>query len=157
MTRKSRQYIQRHVMCYKNGGGAGGGGSTGGGGGASESVTTAAPPTDAASRAILKGSEKQVKWAEDIRQKADWSTDGLTPRGKEIIDWVKKIDDAKWWIENRDLKTTKDVISALSAGTFINGKAHVLDQKTGKIVKKWSEIISDGKGGYKKQYEDVVF
>lgn len=40
MTRKSRQYIQRHVMCYKNGGGAGGAGGGKGSGGGEPVVTS---------------------------------------------------------------------------------------------------------------------
>lgn len=143
----------------KSSGGGGGGGkgkSISGSGGTTGGGGDAAAVTNQPNRA-LTGSEKQIKWAEDIRAKADWSTEGLTPRGKEIVDWTKGINDSKWWIENRDLKSTRDVISALTAGTFINGKLHVLDQKTGRIIKKWSDIISDGKGGYKKNYEEIVF
>lgn len=125
---------------------AGGGG---GGGGAGKSI--------GGGQNTMKGSEKQIQWAEDIKSKMDLSTDGLTQRGKEIVDWVKKIDDAKWWIDNRDVKSSKKAIEALIAGTFINGKLHVLNPKTGKIVKKWSEIVSDGKGGHKVNHEVEVF
>ena len=105
---------------------------------------------------MMKGSENQVKWAQDIKNKMDLSVDGIAPRGQEIIVWVNQIDDATWWIDNRDLKTSQDVLMALMDGTFIDGKLHVLNGQTGQISKKWSEIVSDG-SGHKKEHETVVF
>lgn len=66
----------------------------------------------------LKGSEKQIAWAEDIRSK--WVNDGgeaieqhlinaVIPATKpeyhekliEVVRNIKTISDAKWWIDNR--------------------------------------------------------
>jgi len=70
----------------------------------------------------LKGSEKQVAWAEEIRKecfkeigstKIDPSQD--QEKSKKIFDlfkrceeWLENIEDAQWWIDNRGAKTGKE-------------------------------------------------
>ena len=104
----------------------------------------------------MKGSEKQIKWAEDIkRQIVAFDMSNATPVTKKIMAWAETIDDASWWIDMKGTKDMGDFVVTLMAGTFINNKKHILTRE-GKLIKKWSEIISDGKGGYKEEYEEMV-
>ena len=70
----------------------------------------AAAAKDARGLADLTGSEKQIAWANTIREKAYKALDFLAPyatndKTKQIMDrWKAKMDvqtTAKWWIDNR--------------------------------------------------------
>lgn len=65
--------------------------------------------------AELTGSEKQVKWAEDIRRKA--VADCIEHDPKEIF-WtlVNAHTEAKWWIENRYQLSYREIAATLRKG-----------------------------------------
>lgn len=110
--------------------------------------------------AILAGSEKQVKWANDIRSQflKDLSAiEGkLAQPGKTAVTFLKAIPDSRYWIDNRKATATQH-LESLQNGLFINAKGgYYVMKNDGKIYKKWSQIIPDGKGGYKKEFEAVV-
>jgi hypothetical protein len=70
----------------------------------------------------MKGTEKQVAWAKDIREQFNQNTLGadnlggteeiraknladmkeMAPKSAEMFLRIMSVDDAKWWIENRD-------------------------------------------------------
>ena len=60
---------------------------------------------------ITEGSEKQIKWAEDIRKDAKWFFERAENTMEETFHiWEPKAieiltahTDAKWWIDNRDV------------------------------------------------------
>lgn len=62
----------------------------------------------------LKGTEKQVKWANDIRPKVitnfekyieDKKESSSIEKIKAAFEKMKTIDDAKWWIEHREYES----------------------------------------------------
>ena len=53
----------------------------------------------------LKGSEKQIAWAEDIRRKIMEGLNTLSSKGFNInkyIEKVNEIEESKWFIDNRE-------------------------------------------------------
>ena len=78
----------------------------------------AAAAKEARGLADLEGSEKQIAWANTIRERAYKCFDGLqqfanNPQAKAMMDgWKAKMDaetTAKWWIDNRNnLPTDSD-------------------------------------------------
>jgi len=88
----------------------------------------------------MKGSEKQIKWAEDIRAKIESempNTDG-NEIGKKAVDYIMGIDDARFWIDYKEA-TAIHLLRALAQGTLTikgadyNDRAQ-MDAKTGEVT-----------------------
>jgi len=107
----------------------------------------------------MKGSEKQIKWAEAIKNKMQPNFEDLQSKvngnapANKAINYINNLDNATFWIDNRSNTPTDMLRKLCGHGLKIrgNGYSHVakIDQVTGKITITWDEIISDGKGGYK--------
>jgi len=114
----------------------------------------------------MKGSEKQIKWAEEIKatMKQDFDTIRTQFEGNIIatkaIDFVESLDNATFWIDNRK-STPMTMLTEIAQGnlrTKGDGYSHTakFDQTTGKITITWNEIVSDGKGGHHETKEEVM-
>ena len=111
----------------------------------------------------MTGSEKQVKWAKDIKSNLDFNSIKNQVAGNDaaikVIEFIENNEYASFWIDYRDHQVT-DLLRAISTtGLRIRGfgfdhKAKV--DQTGQITITWEEIISDGKGGYKKTFIETV-
>jgi hypothetical protein len=90
----------------------------------------AAAAKEARGLADLEGSEKQIAWANTIREKAYKCVDALAPfasnpQAKAMMDgWKAKMDaetSAKWWIDNRnDLPTDSHPAAARESVRMFN-------------------------------------
>lgn len=72
------------------------------------------------------GSEKQIKWAEDIKAKFAAEFDDATKQNAD------KIESAKWWIDHRndDVKKVSAIVNAIcDMPVFENKKAAEIRQK----------------------------
>ena len=58
----------------------------------------------------LTGSEKQIAWAEEIRAKLVSKVSKPTEKFFELVNTKTS---AKWWIDNRDVQTARDLAIAL--------------------------------------------
>ena len=102
----------------------------------------------------MKGSEKQIKWAEDIKQEitSSWGLANITPPGQKAIDFISGIDDARFWIDNKS-NNGLALLQSLAAGHLrVKGSGYSNVAKItpdGIITETWDEIVSDGKGGHK--------
>ncbi|MBS3990112.1 MAG: hypothetical protein KGZ44_09225 [Dethiobacter sp.] len=69
----------------------------------------------------LKGSEKQVAWAEEIRGSFMAQAEKIlnAGRGLELLNHIRNIDSAKWWIDNRDkAKTVRGLLDMVARQIF---------------------------------------
>ncbi len=57
----------------------------------------------------LEGSEKQIKWAEDIRQRL--IADNEDNEANSTLKTALTVTSAKWWIETRNLDSVRFVIA----------------------------------------------
>ena len=110
----------------------------------------------------MKGSEKQIKWAEDIKARITANNFGMetvTEVGQKAIDYIASIDDANFWISYRD-RTGVAMLQEMARGTLrIKGDGWGRTAKItpdGTITETWEEIVSDGKGGHKETKTVVV-
>lgn len=108
----------------------------------------------------MKGSEKQIKWAETIKASKDFSQ--WLGKGKDeaanavlakAVAFIEAIDAAAFWIDNRD-RTEQAIITDLLAGRLQpKGWQHdqkaKIDMSTGVITLTETVIVSDGRGGHK--------
>lgn len=110
----------------------------------------------------MKGTEKQVEWAEDIKAKItanNFGMETITKVGQKAIDYISSIDDAKFWIDNRD-KLGVHLLQDIAKGRLRikgNGYSHTAQiTPDGTITVTWTEIVHDGKGGHKETRSKVV-
>ena len=114
----------------------------------------------------MKGTEKQIKWAEAIKatMKQDFDAIRTQFEGNAIaikaIDFVQGLDWATYWIDNRN-SNPMAMLNEIAQGnlrTRGDGYSHTakFDQATGAITVTWEEIVSDGKGGHKETKEEVM-
>ena len=110
----------------------------------------------------MRGTEKQIKWAEDIREKimADFDALKLNEIGKKAVDYISDIEEAEFWIDHRDCQGLT-LLQMLSKGTLrVKGLGYghtaKIDPQDGRITMTWEEIVSDGKGGHKETRTKVV-
>lgn len=91
----------------------------------------------------MKGSDKQIKWAEDIKasKAADFASlrsKVRDPKGIKAMDYVEAIDWAAFWIEYEKMSAMQIMNVLLRSGLLIKGwqfqdKA-TMDQATGVIT-----------------------
>lgn len=104
----------------------------------------------------MKGSEKQVAWAKDIKASTDKGFEAFKFRAKnaaanKIIDFIQSQEDARFWIEYRDYSAEMMLMSILKEGLRIKGftfSENATATQDGKITITWEEIVPDGHGGY---------
>lgn len=71
----------------------------------------------------MNGSEKQIKWAEDIKTKMMPEFDNIKQRlsgntiGIKAVDFVTNIDSAKFWIDNRS-SNAMSILMSLQKGSL---------------------------------------
>jgi len=114
----------------------------------------------------MKGSKKQIEWAEDIRATMQPGFDSIRAQfeGNAIaikaIDYVQSLDHAGFWIDNRSSNPMIMLTEIARGRLYVRsaGSSHTakFDQTTGKITVAWNEIISDGKGGHREIKEEVT-
>lgn len=106
----------------------------------------------------MNGSEKQVKWAEDIKQdKADEFAQlkerfGKSAAALKAIEYIEGNEHAAFWIDHRNSSVMEILDSLMRGGVQVKG--HNFDHRAtmtpdGTITVTWSEIVQDGKGGHK--------
>jgi len=114
----------------------------------------------------MKGSEKQIKWADDIKANMKPDFDNLRSQlaGNAIalkaINFVENLDLASFWIENRDSSPMTMLNEMVQSGLRIMGCEYShnakFNQSNGEITITWTEIVDDGKGGHEETREEVI-
>jgi len=104
----------------------------------------------------MKGSEKQINWANDIQAKLVASAQpllGKNPHADRAINLILAIEESKFWIENRDSDWRYLLTCLYSSGLRNKGSEYSntikADKATHVITEAWEVIVSDGKGGHK--------
>lgn len=106
----------------------------------------------------MLGSQKQVKWAEDIRNSKLEGFEKMEARAlndiaRKAISYIRDNEQASFWIDYRTVSAPDMLRSLLSnIGLSIWGFNHdrkaTLNPQTGEITISWEEIVQDGKGGH---------
>lgn len=113
----------------------------------------------------MKGTEKQVAWAISIMSKVETGLEDIKKQfaGNQpaisAIEYIENIKYAAFWIDYRECDALDMLRKFSGSGLSIRGKSHshiAKVDKNGKITVSWSEIISDGKGGYQKTFTKEV-
>lgn len=107
----------------------------------------------------MNGSEKQVKWAEDIR--AGKNFDAMLGHGRsaeatriieKVVTYITSNDNAAFWIDYRDSSAMEIARDLMSCGLQVRGLGFEHRAKMapdGTITVTWQAIVQDGKGGHK--------
>ena len=71
------------------------------------------------------GSEKQIKWASDIKAKIE--TEAAQYKGKaehydKIIDFILSINDSRFWIDYRESDLRDLMTKLIKSALFVNGQ-----------------------------------
>jgi hypothetical protein len=110
----------------------------------------------------MNGSEKQITWANEIKEGkmqdfAELQSKVISPIGTKALDYIKGLDAASYWIDNRDRSAADMLKSLLRGGLAINGNQSsdkaTMDPTSGIITITSKAIVQDGKGGH---YETTV-
>lgn len=113
----------------------------------------------------MLGSQKQTKWAEDIRNGKLEDFAKLEARAKneiahKAISYIRDNEQAGFWIDYRTVSASDMLRSLLTTGISIWGFSHdrkaKLDPQTGTITVTWEEIVNDGKGGHKEARTQTI-
>jgi hypothetical protein len=104
----------------------------------------------------MKGSDKQISWANDIRANLETSAQAIIGKNQHAdraIAAILSIDEATFWIDNKDSNWQYLLNSLYSCGLQNKGReySNILkaDKATHIITETWEVIVSDGKGGHK--------
>ena len=112
----------------------------------------------------MNGSEKQIKWAEDIKASKMERFNLMREHGNEMgvkaIDFILNQPNASFWIDYR-LNSPDEMIRKLcTTGLEIYGGSFshsaVLDPRTGVVTITRDELIQDGKGGHIEKRSEVI-
>lgn len=109
----------------------------------------------------MKGSEKQIKWANQIQAKIAEQAKAYLGRNEKIDKAVNKIlsiDNASFWIDYRDYDINLMLSSLQREGLRNRGFGYsnnIKIDRTYTITETWTEIVSDGKGGHKETKSKV--
>lgn len=105
----------------------------------------------------MRGTEKQVKWAESIKASKDFSFfvgKGRDERSNAVIakavEFIGGIDNAAFWIDSRESSAMDLLRDLMGPGLEIKGIGFDDLAKMapdGTITITWREIVQDGKGG----------
>lgn len=91
----------------------------------------------------MQGTEKQVKWANDIKAKIEEQAEAFRARAKnesahKVIDFILSIDSASFWIDYRDNDFSNLLHNLATCGLRIKGLDFAdnakMDPKTGEIT-----------------------
>jgi len=104
----------------------------------------------------MKGSEKQIKWAEDIKAEKAELFEILRQHvrneiGTKALDYIQDNEYATFWIDHRN-HTPMIMLKSLLTGRFevkgasFDRKAQI-DPDTGVITETWTEMVRDGDRG----------
>ncbi len=103
----------------------------------------------------MQGSEKQIKWAQDIKAKMTEEAQnylGKVEAYDVVINKILSIDHAEFWIDYRDY-SLQHILQSLPSGIRVKGfgfsNTLKADKKTLELTETWDEIVADGKGGHK--------
>lgn len=112
----------------------------------------------------MNGSEKQITWANEIKAGKNfgaWAGKGKDAAANATIDkaiaFIGSIDNAAFWIDNRD-RSEQAIMTDLFAGRLqikgsSSGAKAKIDSATGQVTITEKMIVQDGKGGH---YETVT-
>jgi len=110
----------------------------------------------------MKGTAKQIKWAEYIKEKISANNYGmatLTEAGQKAVDYIDNIENASFWIDYRDYSGVS-LLQSLASGTLrVKGFSFSNTAKItpeGTIIESWDEIVPDGKGGHKETRTKII-
>ena len=99
----------------------------------------------------MKGSEKQIKWAEEIKESKESEFETIMsnarPETQEIVNkavnFVRNIEDASFWIDLRNVKPIDMLSKMMTTGLQYRGYEYsakaILDPTTGLITKTWED------------------
>lgn len=93
----------------------------------------------------MNGSEKQIKWAKEIKANMGWEEFKSTmPSGntaaKRVADFIDTMD-AAIWIENRGLRNADILLRGLIfTGLYCNGITYQADRANGDIIATWDDV-----------------
>ncbi len=105
----------------------------------------------------MNGSEKQITWAIEIKESkaeqfATLRSKVISPIGTKALDYIESLDNAAFWIDNRDRSPMEMLKSLLTGGLSIEGNQYsdkaTIDQASGTITITSKAIVQDGKGGH---------
>lgn len=105
----------------------------------------------------MNGSEKQITWATEIKESkaeqfATLRSKVISPVGIKALDYIESLDNAAFWIDNRDRSPMEMLTSLLRGGLSTKGNQSnekaTMDQATGTITITSKAIVQDGKGGH---------
>lgn len=106
----------------------------------------------------MNGSNKQVKWAEEIKATKNFDQFINAARGEaakvivtKAIGFVKNIDDAKFWIDYRNSSEMDIFNKLMTGGLKVKGHNNNRTAKMaqdGTITITEQVIVQDGKGGH---------
>ncbi len=108
----------------------------------------------------MKGSEKQVAWAEDIKKNFVESAKTELLLGKvkafdKLYEKIMSIEYAEFWIDIRK-DSWRDVLYQLQKGVLaVRGRNYsnrLQSDRNFVLTETWQEIINDGKGGYEETF-----
>jgi len=113
----------------------------------------------------MLGSQKQIKWANEIRdgKLADFAK--LEERakneiGQKAIAYVRDNEQASFWIDYRAVSASDMVRNLVTTGLQIRGYGFshnaTMNHRSGEIIVSWEEIVQDGRGGHKEKRTEVV-
>lgn len=106
----------------------------------------------------MKGSEKQIRWAEQIKAGKyfiDLRNRAKSPIAIKILDFVENIDDASFWIKYRNNAPEEMLEEMATLGLQICNKTARYDAN-GVITITWTKIVQDGKGGHKETRTQTI-
>lgn len=114
----------------------------------------------------MNGSQKQIKWAEDIKASKDFSKflgKGRNEQANAIIakavSFIESNDNAAFWIEYQDSSEMEMLNGLMTSGLLVKGwqfDHRATMAQDGTITITWEEIVQDGKGGHKETRTRII-
>ena len=107
----------------------------------------------------MNGSEKQIKWAEDIKAGKiekfnEIKSHAKLPAGVKLIDYILGQEQASFWIDYRGMTPGEILHLILTSGLMIGNTTAKANQS--EIVITWDEIVQDGKGGHLEKKQNTI-
>ena len=96
----------------------------------------------------MNGSEKQVKWAEEIKaskasEVIDLKSRAKNPVAVKAVEYLENNEEAAFWIDNRTSTFDEMFRQLISGGIYTKGSQYdnkaKLDPKTGIITETWTD------------------
>jgi hypothetical protein len=102
----------------------------------------------------LKGSDKQVAWAKSIIAALSWEGVNENDIANVAKSYILDIDQATWWIDNRNLSGYDMIYAAFTGGLMVprehlNNSRTILKISSAGCTLSWERLVHDGRGGHK--------